>query len=113
MAKNQTPSASATVKKEAFNRPLKTRNPNLYYGNSYMECYYFCQQCEDYFETAGAKGHRRVLFAVFFLKKKILFRWQQYENRIKRDSAVPPTWDEFKTFLRKSLGKSTTFVDSI
>ncbi len=24
------------------NRPLKPRNPDLYYGNSYMEYYYFC-----------------------------------------------------------------------
>ncbi len=25
------------------NRPLKPRNPDLYYGNLHIECYYFCQ----------------------------------------------------------------------
>ena len=56
-------------------RPLKARNPDLYYGNSHMECYYFCQQCKDHFETAGAKGHKRVPFAVTFLKDRLLNRW--------------------------------------
>ena len=75
MAKNQTLLASTAAKKEASDRPLKARNSNLYYENSYMECYYFCQQCEDHFEMAGTKGHRRVPFAASFLKEKILFRW--------------------------------------
>ncbi len=38
-----------------------------------MKYYYFCQQYEDYFKKAGVKGHKHVLFAVSFLKKKILF----------------------------------------
>ena len=78
-----------------------------------MECYYFCQQCEAHFETTEVKGHRRVLFATFPLKEKIFFRWQQQKGRIKHDSVTPPTWDEFKAFLRKSLGESTAFVNNI
>ncbi len=105
--------AQAKLREEASDRPPKARNPDLYYRNSHMECYYFCQQCEDHFETAGAKDHRRVLFAATFLKKKILFRWQQHKCRIKSDSAVSLTWDKFKVFLRKSLGESTAFVDNI
>ena len=40
-------------------RPLKARNPDLYYGSSHIERYYFCRQCEDHFDTAGATGHQR------------------------------------------------------
>ncbi len=42
------------------NRPLKPRNPDLYYGHLHMEYYYFCQQCEDHFEVARSLGHKRV-----------------------------------------------------
>ena len=45
------------------NRAFKARNLDFYYENSHMECYYFCQQYEDYFDTAGATGHKRVPFA--------------------------------------------------
>ena len=37
-------------------QPLKARFPNLYYMNSHLDCYRFCQQCEDHFKTAGANG---------------------------------------------------------
>ena len=103
----------AEPREEASDRPLKARNPDLYYGNSHMECYYFRQQYEDHFETAGAKGHKRVPFAASFLKDRILFRWQQHKNRIERDMAAPLTWDKFKAFVTKSLGESTAFVDNI
>ncbi len=53
-------------------RPLKPRNFNLYYGNSHMECYYFCQQCKNYFEVAGSLNHKCVTFAIGFLKDRIL-----------------------------------------
>lgn len=44
MAKNQAPLAVfATAREETFNKLLKTRNPDLYYGNSPIEYYYFCQ----------------------------------------------------------------------
>ncbi len=100
-------------KEETSDRLLKAKNPDLYYGNSHIECYYFCQQCEDHFETAGAKDHRRLPFAASFLKEKILFRWQQHQSKIERDSAAPLTWNEFKTSLRKNLGESTAFVNNI
>ena len=48
-------------------RPFKARNPDFYYGGSHMECFYFCRQCEDYFNTVGATGHKRVPFAALFL----------------------------------------------
>ncbi len=35
--------ASIPEAKDNTNRPLKPRNPNLYYDHSHEECYYFCQ----------------------------------------------------------------------
>ncbi len=67
------------------NRPLKPRNPDLYYGNLHMKCYYFYQQCEDYFEVARSLDHTCVLFAVRFLKEHILNRWQQHKTCIQRN----------------------------
>lgn len=32
--------------------PLKARFPDRYSGKSHMDCFHFCQQCEDHFETA-------------------------------------------------------------
>ncbi len=72
---DQAPAAPAALIAEAgddTDRPLKPRNPDLYYGNSNMECYYFCQQCEEHFEVAGSLGHKRVPFAAGFLKDRIL-----------------------------------------
>ncbi len=78
-----------------------------------MECYYFCQQCENHFEVAGSLGHKRVRFAVGFLKDRILNRWQQHKTRMQRNRLTSMTWNEFKAFLRKSLGESNAFVGHI
>ena len=77
-----------------------------------MDCYNFCQQCEDYFATAGATGPTRISFAASFLRDRISFRWQQYKRRNDAHTPVPVTWDEFKAFLRRSLGDSQAFVDA-
>ena len=77
-----------------------------------MDCYNFCQQYEDYFATAGATGPTRILFATSFLRDRISFRWQQYKRRHDTETSVPVTWDEFKVFLRRSLGDSQAFVDA-
>ncbi len=68
------PAPLAEPWEDVSDRPLKTRNPDFYYGNTHMECYHFCQQYEDHFKTAGAKGHKRVSFAACFLKDCILHR---------------------------------------
>ena len=84
----------------------------MYYGKSHMECYSFCQQCEDPFATTGAKGPNRIPFAVSFLRDRINFRWLQYKRKLDAGSSVPISWDEFETLLRQSLGDSRAFVDS-
>ena len=93
-------------------KPLKARSPDVYCDKSHMECYNFCQQCEDHFATAGAKGPNRIPFAVSFLRDRINFRWQQYKRKHEAESTAPITWEKFKTFFRRSLGDSRAFVDS-
>ena len=56
-------------------QPLKTHFPDLYYGNSYMDCYRFCQQCEDHFETVRAKGPNDIPFAASFLHRLVTQQW--------------------------------------
>ena len=69
------PAPIAEPLEDISDRPLKAWNSDLYYGNPHMECYHFCQQYENHFETAGAKGHKHEPFAAFFLKDCILHRW--------------------------------------
>ncbi len=104
---------SADAREKISDRPLKAKNPGLYYCNLHMECYYCCQQFEEHFDTVGRKGHKRVPFAAFFLKDRILYHWQQHKASIKRSRAVLLSWREFKAFLRKSLGESNAFVKSV
>ncbi len=116
--KTQAPAAPAALApdveaRDETDRPLKSRNPNLYYDNLHMECYYFYQQCEDYFKVAGSLGYKRILFAAGFLKDRILNRWQQYKTRMQCNQLAPMTWDKFKAFLRKSLGESNAFVGHV
>lgn len=47
---------STSIKQENIAlRPLKAQNLDLFYKNSHIEYYYFCKQCENNFDTAGAK----------------------------------------------------------
>ncbi len=77
-----------------------------------MECYNFCQQCEDHFAICGATGPNQIPFAASFLPDRINFRWQQHKRKLEAESSVPISWDEFKAFLQKALGDSRAFVDS-
>ena len=76
-----------------------------------MECYHFCQQCEDHFKTSGATGMNCIPFAASFLRGSISFRWAQHKRC--HESATPITWSEFKAFPQKDLGSSQAFIDSI
>ncbi len=79
MEKAQVPAVSTALAlyieaKDNTNKPLKPQNPDLYYGNLHMECYYFCQQCKDHSKVARLLGHKRVIFPARFLKDHI-FNW--------------------------------------
>ncbi len=45
---------------------LKAKTPDVYRGKSHMECYNFCQQCEDHFAICGATRPNRIPFATSF-----------------------------------------------
>ena len=70
----ETTQAQAQALAEPRERPLKARTPETYSGKSHMDCYHFCQQCEDYFETSGATGMNRTPFAATFLRGAISLR---------------------------------------
>ena len=91
---------------------LKAKVSDVYYGKSHIDFYHFCQQCEDYFETSWATGTNRTLFAAFFLPGNISVQWTQFKH-CRGGEVATITWIEFKAFLRKNLGESKSFVDSI
>ena len=71
-----------------------------------MDCYNFCQQCEDYIATIKALKFSQILFATFFFWDRMSFCWQQYKQKRDTDSFVSVTWDKFKAFFRRSLDNS-------
>ena len=70
---------------------LKAKVPEVYYGKSHMDCYHFCQQCEDHFETARATGTNRTPFAASFLRGSISVCWTQYKRRHRGEELTPIT----------------------
>ena len=70
----ETTQAQAQALAEPRERPLKARTPETYWGKSHMECYHFCQQCEDHFKTSGATGINCTPFAASFLRGSISLR---------------------------------------
>ncbi len=100
------------VSKGGSRDKLKAKSLDVYCGRSHIECYNFCQQCEDHFVTCGATGPYRIPFAASFLRKRIKFRWQQYKRKLDAESSIPISWDKFKAFVRKALGDFRAFVDS-
>ena len=91
-------------------QPLKARFPDLYYGNLHIDCYRFCQQCEDHFETVGASGPNRIPFTASFLRGSVVQRWHQYKCC---SEGVQMSWAEFKDFPRKNLRDDRAFANSI
>ena len=89
--------AHAQALAEPWECLLKARTPETYSGKSHIDCYHFCQQCEDYFETLGATEMNHTLFAATFLRGTVSFRYTQHKRYHK--SATPITWPEFKNFL--------------
>ena len=60
---------------EEREQTFKAKVPEVYYGKSHMDCYQFCQQCKDHFETAEATGFNRTPFTASFLRGNISVRW--------------------------------------
>lgn len=58
---------------------LKAQFSNLYHGKSYMDCYYYYQQYEDYFNIGRATISNRTLFIMSFLCITISYQLSQYK----------------------------------
>ena len=85
------------VDSEPCKQCIKAQFSDLYYGKLHIDCYQFCQQCKNHFETAGAKGPNKIPFPALFLQWSVTQRWLQQKER--RDRAVQMTWIKFKDFL--------------
>ena len=96
---------------EPQKRLLKVRTLKTYSEKSHMDCYYFCQQCEDYFKTSSVIRMNCTFFATTIFRGTVNLRWAQHKRRQK--SATLITWPEFKNFFQKDLGDSQAFIDSI
>ena len=77
----ETTQAQAQALAESQKQPLKARSLETYSRKSHIDCYHFCQQCEDYFKTSGATGMNRTPFAASFLRGTISLRWAQHKRR--------------------------------
>ena len=63
---------------------------DAYWGDNYIACYNFCQQCEDQFATVEVKRPNCILFATFFLQDRINFCWQQHKQKLDNKTLVLP-----------------------
>lgn len=50
---------------------LKTRFEDFYYNTFYMECYYFCEQCKNYFKIIKIEKVNCISFLALFLEREI------------------------------------------
>ena len=73
---------------EPRERPLKTRTPEIYWSKFHIDCYHFCQQCEDHFKTSGATEINRTPFATTFLRGPISLKWAQHKRRHKSATSI-------------------------
>ena len=89
----KTTQTKAQALAEPREHPLKARTLETYSGKSHIDCYHFCQQCKDYFETSGTTGMNCTSFAATFLRGAINLRWAQHKQCYK--CATPITWSEF------------------
>lgn len=94
-------------------RFVKAIVPEVYYDKSHIDYNHFCQQYEDHFETAGATGANRTLFATSFLCGITSVHLTQYKRPHRGEEPTPISWIEFKGFLQKNLGEFKSFVNSI
>ena len=54
-----------------WKQTLKAKVLEVYYGKSNMDCYHFCQQCTDHFQTAGDTEFNQTPFTAAFLHGNI------------------------------------------
>ena len=99
------------INPESCKKPLKARFSDFYYGNWHMDCYQFCQQCKNHFETVNARRPNKISFAALFFRGSFIQQWSQYKWRY--DRAVLMIWPEFKNFLQKNPSNFKVFIDNV
>lgn len=52
---------------------------NLYYGNSYLDCYQFCQQYENHFKIARANRSNQIFFAALLFHEAVVQQCHQHK----------------------------------
>ena len=70
---------------------FKAKVAEVYYSKFHKDCYHFCQRCKDHFETTGATGFNRTLFATSFLCRNISVCWPQFKHRNKGEKLTSIT----------------------
>ena len=70
----ETTQAQAQALAEPREHSLKAKTPETYWGKFHIECYHFCQQCENHFKTSGATGINYIPFAASFFRGSISLR---------------------------------------
>ena len=65
----------AQAQAEPEEQPFKARFPKTYLRKSHIDCYHFCQQCKDHFETSDTIGMNYTPFAASFLHGIISLKW--------------------------------------
>ena len=99
------------IQVKLWKQPLKARFSNFYYGNFHLDCYRFCQQCENHIDTVGVNGHNYIHIAALFLRVVVASHWDQHKHHFIEEVLV--TWAEFKSFLQTNLGDNWAFANSI
>lgn len=77
LEQSQTVQSQVGANQKPQEKPLKAKNPDIYFGKSHMDCYNFCQKWKDHFATARATGSNCIPFAATFFCEIISLHWTQ------------------------------------
>ncbi len=82
---------------------LKARFPDLYTGKSHIDCFHFCQQCENHFETARATGTNRTSFAASSSLGPSATAEPSTKSAITQRTTSPSSGRDSKPFHKRTL----------
>ena len=107
--------AQAQALIEPKEQPFKAWFLSLNFGKSHLDCYRFCQQCQDYLDTARVNTENHTPFAVCFLWDRISTPWTEYKRRHiqEKEPDIIISWEEFKAFLCENCDNFKTFIKDI
>lgn len=86
-----------------WDRACKACNLNLYYEILYMECFYFCQQQKNYFNTAGAINLKNVFLQLHFSKTRSTSTGNSIRLKLNETVLSLPIGSNLRSFSNKIL----------